>query len=559
MASHALATVTNPSAALTDFTLLVDLSDMPANWWSAVDTSDGTRGRVYKGDGSTRLACDWIDFDDTAETGLLRVKWTGTLATSGTQQLWIEPPVTTNATVAADDTYGSDNAYDDVIEAYWPLTSDANDRTVNGHDGTGETGITYGADTGLCGPATDFEGSYAINIGKPLGDVDFSLTVVFGSGSNTYRRILMAGNRHRTELCKWATSTELRLKPATTDECHTTIANNTAYFAQATIDINTGYSLRLNGGTAVTDTIEDEFDADIDWYIGRRSYSSEQYWDDWMQHAMLYNVLVSDDWADHEYAQIDDNATFWGSWSWVAAGGGLSINVADTITLAEALTPDQPLGPISLADTISITEALALLQDIMPDVFDGISLSEFVALLKDVVPSVADSVSISESVVVSMIGNLIASVSDSITVEEAVSLLADVVPGVADSISLSEFVALLKDIVPSVADTISVAEFVDIAGIGVAGAISIADTIAVAEAVSILADVVPVVYDGISIAEAVTLAKDINPSLFDEISVNEYVAVSMMLAVGRVTATITGRTPGTTITGRRPGTTITAS
>jgi len=358
MASHALATVTNPSAALTDFTLLVDLSDMPANWWSAVDTSDGTRGRVYKGDGSTRLACDWIDFDDTAETGLLRVKWTGTLATSGTQQLWIEPPVTTNATVAADDTYGSDNAYDDVIEAYWPLTSDANDRTVNGHDGTGETGITYGADTGLCGPATDFEGSYAINIGKPLGDVDFSLTVVFGSGSNTYRRILMAGNRHRTELCKWATSTELRLKPATTDECHTTIANNTAYFAQATIDINTGYSLRLNGGTAVTDTIEDEFDADIDWYIGRRSYSSEQYWDDWMQHAMLYNVLVSDDWADHEYAQIDDNATFWGSWSWVAAGGGaaqeLDGDVSGSATLSGNLIVDRLLaGALSASGTLS--------------------------------------------------------------------------------------------------------------------------------------------------------------------------------------------------------------
>src|SRR6056297_1287987 len=149
MADHALATVTNPTSALTDFTLIVDLSTMPASWWSAVSTSDGTRGRVYKGDGTTRLACDWIDFDDTAETGLLRVLWSGTLASSGTQQLWIEPPVSGNATVAADNTYGSDNAYKSSIEAYYPLQSDGNDRTSNGHDLTEYNSPTYVS--GACG------------------------------------------------------------------------------------------------------------------------------------------------------------------------------------------------------------------------------------------------------------------------------------------------------------------------------------------------------------------------------------------------------------------------
>src|SRR6056297_1214654 len=134
MADHALATVTNPTSALTDFTLIVDLSTMPASWWSAVSTSDGTRGRVYKGDGTTRLACDWIDFDDTAETGLLRVLWSGTLASTGTQELWIEPPVSGNDAVAADNTYGSDNAYDDDWEGYWP-DGGGSDRTENNNDG----------------------------------------------------------------------------------------------------------------------------------------------------------------------------------------------------------------------------------------------------------------------------------------------------------------------------------------------------------------------------------------------------------------------------------------
>src|SRR6056297_3267170 len=158
MADHALATVTNPGSAQTDFTLIVDLADMPANWWSAVTSSDGTRGRVYKGDGSTRLAADWIDFDDTAETGLLRVLWSGTLASTGTQQLWIEPPVSGNDAVAADNTYGSDNAYDDDWEGYYPFF-DLNDRTSNGRDLTAHDDAAVETGSGPYGGQLDVDGT----------------------------------------------------------------------------------------------------------------------------------------------------------------------------------------------------------------------------------------------------------------------------------------------------------------------------------------------------------------------------------------------------------------
>lgn len=82
--NYATATITNPSSSLTDFSLMVDLSRMPANWWSAVNTSDGTKGRAAKNDG-TELATDWINFNNIAHTGWLRVKWAGTLANSGSQ------------------------------------------------------------------------------------------------------------------------------------------------------------------------------------------------------------------------------------------------------------------------------------------------------------------------------------------------------------------------------------------------------------------------------------------------------------------------------------------
>jgi hypothetical protein len=110
--SFAVATISNPASAQTDFSLLVDLSTMPAEWWASVDTADGTKGRAAKDDGATELATDWIDFDSGAETGLVRVKWTGTLASSGVQKVRIYSPRASRSSYGATDTYGSDNAYD---------------------------------------------------------------------------------------------------------------------------------------------------------------------------------------------------------------------------------------------------------------------------------------------------------------------------------------------------------------------------------------------------------------------------------------------------------------
>jgi len=72
--TYDIATATNPSAALTDFTFIVDLSNLSAGGKSAWNTSEQGRGRVSKGEGTTELAADWIDLDHTAKTGLVRIK-----------------------------------------------------------------------------------------------------------------------------------------------------------------------------------------------------------------------------------------------------------------------------------------------------------------------------------------------------------------------------------------------------------------------------------------------------------------------------------------------------
>ena len=62
-------TIPNPTSALTNFSVMIDLANMGADWWTANGTeADGTKGRAAKDDG-TELATDWIDFDHAAETG----------------------------------------------------------------------------------------------------------------------------------------------------------------------------------------------------------------------------------------------------------------------------------------------------------------------------------------------------------------------------------------------------------------------------------------------------------------------------------------------------------
>ncbi len=118
--AYAEATVTNPSSNLTDFTLAIDLSLLPSEWWALVNTTDGTRGRVCKGDGVTELPGDWIDFNSSNQTGVLRTKWSGTLSSSGIQTLRIYPPNTGNTSYSSSDTYGQWNSYDSSWKCYYP-------------------------------------------------------------------------------------------------------------------------------------------------------------------------------------------------------------------------------------------------------------------------------------------------------------------------------------------------------------------------------------------------------------------------------------------------------
>lgn len=336
MASHALATVTNPSVSLTDFTLLIDLATMPASWWSTVDTSDGTKGRVYKGDGETELASDWINFDDDAETGLLRVKWSDTLATSGTQQVWIEPPVSANASYAADDTYGSDNAYDGSWALYLPFEEASGivyDRTGNSNDGTAAGTPGYGA-TGKVGAGIDFEhdDSDAFSVADSASmNVNGDITILAWVNPEAFTESLghiVGGYSWGGGYAGYAFVID--------NTGHITVWNGSGWQSAAG-QITTG-SLQHIGYTNDGATnryyisgAEDSTDSagNPNSYAGVRYIAADangtQEYDGILDEVQIHSAARSAAWIASEYAQSNNNETFWGEWGWVPASGGTTL------------------------------------------------------------------------------------------------------------------------------------------------------------------------------------------------------------------------------------------
>jgi hypothetical protein len=337
--TYDIATISNPSSALTDFTLIVDLSTMSSAWWSAVDTSDGTKGRASKGDGTTELACDWIDFDDTAETGILRVKWSGTLASTGTQQVRIYPPQAANASYAATDTYGQYNAYDSSWEVYYPLV-DLNDRTSNQNTLTLSGDAYLASGTGFYGGdlVVDGSGDYASGANITATELTIitthrsSWTYWGGLNGQFFRNI---NNNHLRLMQGSSTTTSDVPSIDVIDDTHRQGSTAQWNYLAGVIKDSTGF-IYLNGSTLSTtyfDSTAITARTDIQVVLGRSKFATG-YATGIIGSTSLHSTDRSESWVSQEYSQTSDNATFWGTWTNVPVSSGYSIDLdTGTFTL----------------------------------------------------------------------------------------------------------------------------------------------------------------------------------------------------------------------------------
>lgn len=334
------ATLVNPGSSLTDFTLIVDLSRMSAAWWSAVDTTDGTKGRAAKDSGPTELACDWIDFDSVNETGLLRVKWSGTLATSGTQTLRVYPPMAANASVAANATYGSDNAYDADWDVYIP-DGGGIDRTSNNRDATPNGDVVAGNTTGKIGQGTTYDGAndYSEIVADSFMDgyTEFTMLLWVNSDSVSGQRAFMSAD--------WDSAVNAQaLLQQNGNKIVAAVQDNSSHFmvatSTATISVSTwvhaglrysgvnGAEVFVNGAqdgaASATPTAVKSSSGPI--RIGNNSPLTKDY-DGISNDVQIHSTNRDDAWIDYEFEQTNDQATLWGTWTNTPVAGGISIPV----------------------------------------------------------------------------------------------------------------------------------------------------------------------------------------------------------------------------------------
>lgn len=329
-ADYATATITNPSSALTDFTLMVDLSQMPASWWTAVDTGDGTKGRAAKDDG-TELATDWINFNNVGHTGWLRVKWTGTLAATGGQLLRIYPPLSTNSSYATNATYGSDNAYATHWAAYYALDEAVNnnadgykDRTKNVRHGTGVS-MALPAVAGKVDQATNFDGT-ADYIQRNNLTVDFTQGTILTWASNA-----ASGVRRYAEVSPVASTNRIVLY--SNEVALTGFINGVNVASKASVispsilqhvafsweTIADNYELYVGGvaqsadlGVAAsTTTVLRNITIGATW-----DHNVSTMFNGYQDEVQIHSSTLSPAWIAEEYSQTNNNGTFWGTWTW---------------------------------------------------------------------------------------------------------------------------------------------------------------------------------------------------------------------------------------------------
>jgi hypothetical protein len=319
--TYDIATVSNPSSTLTDFSLIVDLSTMSSAWWSAVDTSDGTKGRASKGDGVTELACDWIDFDDTAETGLLRVLWSGTLASTGTQQVRIYPPQAANASYVATDTYGQYNAYDSNIKFYSPLGG-GTDRTLNGLSGSSGNGVVEGGNSSLIGESTYYDGTQYFDFGDVVDTTEpiTIRTLIYYDGSLPVGGIISKRGSAGYQYDLRFSSGNLNFLPtAGGSKTYGAITGNSWHFVAITLDASGNLTFFVDGDTSSFSGISLSTRA-VSLYLGSEN-SGYGWMRGFINQANIDSTNRSIDYLSQEMGQVVDNSTFWGTWTNVPVGG----------------------------------------------------------------------------------------------------------------------------------------------------------------------------------------------------------------------------------------------
>lgn len=355
-----LATVTNPATDLVGPVLYVKMADLSADFWSAVDTSDGTKLRVAIDGSETELAFDVQEFDDVAETGHLWVKWSGTLASTGTQKVRVYPAKAANSSYAATDTYGSQAVWVDYA-GVWHMNGTA-DATGNGNSLITEAGSPT-LTAGKFGDSYNYDGNDAHRVADNATlDIANNLTVSLWFNSNSlpstdnhthsFKKNAYGGTSHRTNgdhntfIREGGTRGFIGPSYASAG-----LSTGTWYMVHQVCSTDTLYQYFDGVSRGTPESWNGTFDQEDDpFYIATNGYGGE-FVDEKIEEVRIATIFKSEDHASFEYDNQNDPATFWGTWTWQ------STSISGTASLTGSP------GAVSLSGAVEAAASAALSGD----------------------------------------------------------------------------------------------------------------------------------------------------------------------------------------------------
>ena len=543
-----------PSASLTDFYLLIDIAEWStANktaFFADVNTTDGTKGRITKTLSTTELASDWIDFDNTAKTGQIVTKYSGSLPTTGDVYVYVYAPNTRNASYVASATYGADNAYIAALKDYKPDGS-TTDRTSNGNDGTRNGTVVDG--TGKIGDSSDYGGAstdYARVADASSQDLGSALTYIVWIRPDSIADRFSIVQKYNTDsnrsylIDSYDSDTiELLLS----DDGIDIDANNWTSplvadtwkmlaFTWASGEIP---QLSVNGaakvdgsGRAISGPL---YASATPLDYGRSTYSTARALNGELNQSQLFNSNVSIAWIKEFYDMTNDNSTFWGTWT----NGSLDTNIPISGATDSAT---------SLSGSINIKRSISGTIDSVSALSGVINLTKSISGSTNSVSLLSGSVSIKGAIEISGSTNSVSLLSGSISVKRPIS-------GSTGSVSLlSGSLSVERPFTGSTASITALSGNIIIKR-GVSG--STDSKTALAGEIKLTKSIAGRTNTVTDLSGSINLTKALSGSTNSTSLLSGTISIKGEAAVGIVCVAITGSVSGVTLTGSTSGVTIT--
>ncbi|MCB9811709.1 DUF2341 domain-containing protein [Candidatus Nomurabacteria bacterium] len=325
-----------PSAAQTDFPVYVDLSDLPASFWSYARSDCGDI-RIVASDGSTELPREVVACDNASQTGELWFKAPQVYSSQPTR-FYIYYGYASGTDYTESETYGAENVWTNNYVAVYHLNETVNntaggykDSTANGNDGTGSSMALSRVSGALGGGyAQEFDGTNDYITAPASITAENSVTLsawaqpqttaafeaIISSRDAGLSGMLLSGLNSTRLAYAWDASTA---EYYYNDAALTLDIDEWNYTAVAVAPTETNLYVNNNQSTHSEAASARSI---TDWEIAYETGAANRKWDGYLDEVRVASVTRSPEWIQTEYNNQFSPSTFY----FISSGSDTSLS-----------------------------------------------------------------------------------------------------------------------------------------------------------------------------------------------------------------------------------------